>query len=257
MKTSSKQGNDTTYYLLQIAGVIALVGLWQFSAERGWIDATFFGKPSDIYLFLKNGFFQSKTLWRELGYTLAATGISFVSGSVGAVAAGLLFAALPKLQRAVDPYLTLFNAMPRIALAPLFLLWFGLGLGSKVAVGFSLTFFIVLSSTTAGIRGLNADFLTLSRSLGCTPVQIFFKVTLPSAVPVIFSGLRLGLIYAMLGVVGGELIAAEHGLGQQLAYLQSNFDTSGVMAILFLLAVLGLVITTGMTWLERRLLHWQ
>jgi NitT/TauT family transport system permease protein len=101
----------------------------------------------------------------------------------------------------------------RIALAPLFILWFGLWIGSKIAVGASLTFFIVQSTTVAGIRGVNPDHVTLSRTLGATPLQRFVLVTLPGAVPVLFSGLRLGLIYAMLGVIGAEIIAAEHGLG--------------------------------------------
>jgi NitT/TauT family transport system permease protein len=157
----------------------------------------------------------------------------------------------------MDPYLTVLNAMPRLALAPLFLLWFGLGLGSKVAVGTSLAFFIVLANTVAGIRGVSQDLVTLSRSLGATPRQVFFKVTLPSAVPVIFSGLRLALIYSMLGVVGAELIAAEHGLGQVLAYLQSTFNMNGVMALLALLALLGMIVTQGMTRLEKALLRWQ
>ena len=157
----------------------------------------------------------------------------------------------------MDPYLTVINAMPRFALAPLFLLWFGLGIGSKIAMGTSLSFFIVLANTVAGIRGVPQDFLTLSRSLGATPMQLFFKVTLPSAVPVIFSGLRLGLIFSMLGVVGAEIIAAEHGLGQTLASLQSNFNMDGVMALLFLLAGLGMVVTKGMERLERWLLRWQ
>jgi NitT/TauT family transport system permease protein len=256
MKPNSKR-QGIVYYAGHAAGLAAVIVLWEVAAQRGWVDATFFGKPSAILGFLEDGFVTGKSLWRELGYTLGATLLSFIGGSLAAVAAGMLFAALPRLHRALDPYLTLFNAMPRIALAPLFLMWFGLGIGSKVAVGLSLAFFIVLSSTLAGIRGVNADILTLSRSLGCSPIQIFFKVTLPSAVPIIFSGLRLGLIYSMLGVVGAELIAAEHGLGQQLAYLQSNFDTSGVMGILLLLAALGLLITTGMSRLERKLLGWQ
>jgi NitT/TauT family transport system permease protein len=164
---------------------------------------------------------------------------------------------LPRFHRAAEPYLTLVNAMPRIALAPLFLLWFGLGIGSKIAVGFSLTFFIVLSATIAGIRGVDSDHLILSKALGANQQQIFFKVTLPSAVPVIFSGLRLGLIFALLGVVGAELIAAEHGLGQTLAYLQSTFSMDGVMALLFLLACVGFGLTTLMNQLERALLDWQ
>lgn len=239
------------------AFIAVLVGIWELAASRGVLDPTFFGRPSGIVAFLWKGFAGGGKLWLELGYTLLGAAISFVLGSVCAVALGLVFAMLPAFHRAAEPYLTLLNAMPRIALAPLFLLWFGLGIGSKVAVGVSLTFFIVLSATVAGIRGVNSDHLVLSKALGATQRQVFFKVTLPSAVPVIFSGLRLGLIFALLGVVGAELIAAEHGLGQTLAYLQSTFYMDGVMGILFLLAFLGLAVTTLMNRIERALLSWQ
>jgi NitT/TauT family transport system permease protein len=207
--------------------------------------------------YLWKGLVDSRDLWLDLGYTVGGTLVSFAVGSLAAVVTGALFVAFPRLERAVDPYLTVINAMPRIALVPLFILWFGLGIGSKIAVGVSLTFFIVLSSTIAGIRGVEADHLTLSRALGARPLQLFWKVTLPSAVPVIFSGLRLGLIYAMLGVVGAELLAAEHGLGQTLAQAQSQFNMDGVIALLLLLALMGLVVSAGMTRLERRLLEWR
>lgn len=124
-------------------------------------------------------------------------------------------------------------------------------------MGFSLTFFIVLSATVAGIRGVSQDHVTLCRTLGAGAATTFFQVTLPGAVPVIFSGLRLGLIYALLGVVGTEIIASEKGLGQSLAYLGSTFDINGVMALLLVLALLGVAIVRFMTWIEKRLLHWQ
>ena len=237
--------------------IAAFIGLWEFLSARGILDPTFFGRPSGIVMYLWNGFIVERNLWTDLFYTILAATIAFWGGSLAAILVGLLFAMLPRVHRACEPYLTLFNSMPRIALAPLFLLWFGLGIGSKIALAVSLTFFIVLSSTVAGIKGVNSDHLVLSRALGAKPGQVFFKVTLPSAVPIIFSGLRLGLVYALLGVVGAELIAAEHGLGQVLAYLQSTFDMDGVMALLFLLALLGLSITFIMNWLERRLLVWQ
>jgi NitT/TauT family transport system permease protein len=237
--------------------IVLFVILWEQAATRGMLEPTFFGRPSGIISYLWKGFVTEGRLWLELGYTLLGAGISFLGGSLCAIALGLVFVEFPRFHRATEPYLTLVNAMPRIALAPLFLLWFGLGIGSKVAVGFSLTFFIVLSATIAGIRGVDRDHLVLSRSLGATPSQIFFKVTLPSAVPVIFSGIRLGLIFALLGVVGAELIAAEHGLGQTLAYLQATFSMDGVMALLLLLALMGLGFTALMNKLERTLLVWQ
>lgn len=237
--------------------IVAFIAAWEVLARTGYLNPSFFGRPSGIALFLWNGFIAGSRLWLELGYTLYGAAVSFLLGSLAAFLLGLIFMFFPWLQRAMEPYLTLLNAMPRIALAPLFLLWFGLGLGSKIALGVSLVFFIVLSATVAGIRSASSDHILLSRALGASPQQIFFKVTLPSAVPIIFAGLRLGLIFALLGVVGAELIAAEHGLGQTLAYLQSTFDTNGVMAILILLAVIGLMVTSCMNMLEQRLLAWQ
>lgn len=237
--------------------LVVLLGAWEYAARMRWVDPTFVGQPSGIFEFLWVNMIQSHKLWIDLGWTLLGTFTSFILGSVAAVLAGLLFVTVPRLERFVDPYLTAFNAMPRIALMPLFILWFGLGIASKIAIGFSLAFFIVLSSTVAGMRGLNQDHVTLTRTLGASPSRMFGFVTLPSAVPVIFSGLRLGLIYAMLGVVGGEIIAAEHGLGQNLAYLASTFNMNGVMALLLVLSLLGMAVAWSITLIERRLLRWQ
>jgi NitT/TauT family transport system permease protein len=236
--------------------ITLLLGLGELAAERRWLDPTFFGQPSGVAKFLWVHATSAK-LWSDLGWTMAGVLSSFALGSTAAFMVALTFVRWPALERFADPYFNAFNVMPRIALAPLFILWFGLGLGSKIAVGFSLTFFIVLSATVAGIRGVSADHLTLCRTLGASAATTFFQVTLPGAVPVIFSGLRLGLIYALLGVIGAEIIASEKGLGQWLAYLSSTFDINGVMALLLVLALLGVAIVRLMTWLEKRLLHWQ
>lgn len=235
----------------------AILGLWEWGTTQGWIDRALFGSPVGIAHFLWDGFFVSARIWKDLGWTAAATAIAFILGSAAALFVGLIFVTLPRFEKFISPYLSAINAMPRIALAPLFLLWFGLGIGSKIAVGFSLTFFIVLSSTTAGVRGVATDWITLSRTLGASPARIFYSVTLPSAIPVIFSGLRLGLIYALLGVVGCEIIASEHGLGQQVSYLGSTFNMDGVLGLLLVLALLGLGVTAFMDALEKRLLSWQ
>ena len=113
------------------------------------------------------------------------------------------------------------------------------------------------AAAVAGIRGVSQDHVTLCKTLGASAVSTFFQVTLPGAVPVIFSGLRLGLIYSLLGVIGAEIIASEKGLGQSLAYLGSTFEVNGVMALLLVLAVIGVSVMKTMTWLEKRLLHWQ
>src|SRR5689334_15301357 len=127
------------------AFVAGFLSLWEYGARSEFLPQTFFGSPAGIAKYLWGGFAVSGKLWLDLGYTVSGTLISFVLGSLLAMGLGLTFVVLPKLERAMDPYLMVFNAMPRIALAPLFLLWFGLGLGSKVAVGTSLAFFIVLA----------------------------------------------------------------------------------------------------------------
>lgn len=244
-------------FLQHLFLLAAALGLWEWAVRASWINVTFTGQPSGIVHFLWANMVQSSKLWVDLGWTLLGTCVSFFLGSIAALLVGLSFVGFPRLERFLDPYIAAFNALPRIALMPLFILWFGLGIASKIAMGFSLTFFIVLSSTVAGMRSISQDHLTLSRTLGVRPAQLFVLVTLPGAVPVIFSGLRLGLVYAMLGVIGGEIIAAQHGLGQSIAYLGATFDMSGVMGVLLVLSLLGMAIVWIMTALERKLLHWQ
>lgn len=237
--------------------IFAFLMVWEWAATHDWVDVSFTGQPSGIALYLWNNMVSHPTIWVGLGWTLLATFASFLLGTVTAVFLGLLFVAMPRFERFADPYVSALNAMPRIALMPLFILWFGLGIGSKVAIGFSLTFFIVLSSTVAGIRDVDQDHLTLSRTLGAKPLQIFRLVTLPGAVPILFSGMRLGLLYAMLGVVAGEIIASTHGLGQTLSFLGATFNMNGVMGVTLILALLGMLVARAMTLLERRLLRWQ
>ena len=234
-----------------------LFGLWEWVARTRVIDPILIGTPSGVVVYLWQEVVVTRSLIVDFGWTMTATLLAFMLGSVTGILTGMLFVMRPNLEAVVSPILLALNAMPRIALAPLFLIWFGLGIGSKIAIGFSLTYFIVLTNTVAGGRSVNPDHITLAETLGASGSQIFRKFTLPSAVPVIFNGLRLGLIFALLGVVGGELIASEHGLGQTLQLLAASFKTSGVFGVIILLSLVGVGITSGMTWLERRLLKWK
>lgn len=243
--------------LARIAVVAALFGVWELAAIRNWVDPVLIGTPHLMVAYLWDGLVVSRLLLTDLGWTLLGMALSFLLGSSAGILTGMLFVSRPRLEAVLDPILSAFNAMPRIALAPLFLIWFGLGLGSKVAVGFSLSYFIVLSSTIAGGRGVSQDHLTLARTLGASGTQLFRTFTLPSAVPVLFSGLRLALIYSLLGVVGAEVIASEHGLGQQLSLLAANFNTSGVFGVLILLSLIGVGLMSATSWIESHLLRWR
>jgi NitT/TauT family transport system permease protein len=247
----------TPLWLARLVFIAALLAVWQAVAWAGRIDPIFIGDPIGIARFLFNGFFVNQSLLLHLFWTITSTLIAFGLGTAAGIAVGLLFVMYPTAERFLDPILNGLNALPRIALAPLFLLWFGLGVASKIALGFSLTFFIVLASTTAGARAISQDHITLARTLGASGSQVFREITLPGAVPTIFSGLRLGLIYALLGVIGGEIIAAQFGLGQLLAYLAGTFQINGVFGVLFILAILGTLLTYAMTQVELRLLRWR
>lgn len=249
---------DVALMLIAHAGLLGLfLGSWEYAAAHNMIDPTFFGRPSQIGNFLIQGFVHGTKLWWELAWTFAGTLCAFLLGSIAAIITGFMFVSSPWLERFLNPYLSALNAMPRIALAPLFILWFGLGLGSKIAVGITLTYFVVLASATAGIRGVSQDHVVLMNTLGAKPHQMFWRITLPNAVPVMFSGLRLGLIYALLGVVGTEIIASQHGIGQQLAYFASMFNMSGVMGLLFVLAMVASLINLVLSRVEDFLRRWQ
>jgi NitT/TauT family transport system permease protein len=241
----------------QVALVVGLFAIWEAAALLHVIDASLFGDPVGIFAFLDDGLLVTGSIWRDTGSTLEAVALAFLFGSSAAIAVAAVFAHWPTIERLLEPIFTALNAMPRIALAPMFIIWFGLGIWSKVAVGSSLTFFIVLSATVAGIRSVSSDHLILARTLGADSLKIFRSITLPSAVPVVFSGLRLGLIYSILGVVGAEIIASRNGLGQEVAYMSSTFNIDGVMGVILLLAVIGYSVSQIMTSVERWLLRWQ
>lgn len=249
--------NSPTVLILQIVSLVLFLLLWEWAAKTRAVDPLFIGQPSKIFAYLYQSIFVDHELLKEAAWTLSETAAAFVLGSLAGIAFGLLFVLYEPLERFLDPLFSALNSLPRIALAPLFLLWFGLGPTSKIALGFSLTFFIVLNNTVAGARSVDSDWIILARMLGAGKAKIFFKVTLISAVPTIFSGLRLGLIYALLGVIGGEIIASQHGLGQLLSLLANTFETNGVFAVLFFLAALGVTLSKLMSAIEAYLLRWR
>lgn len=258
MKTTRPNASMSGLVLICRLLLVASIFIgWELAVRGNLISPMLFGQPSGIYQALVDGLLTHSTLWTDLGWTMASTFLAFLIGSGVALVLGMTFVVLPISEKILEPLLAALNAMPRIALAPLLILWFGLGMGSKVAIGASLVFFIVLQSVVAGGRGVNQDHLTLGTTLGLKPLHSFWKITMPTAVPVVFSGLRLGMMYALLGVVAGEIIASEHGLGQRVAYLTASFDVNGVWAVVFLLAAVGMMLSWSLGALESRLLRWR
>lgn len=240
----------------QLAFLAFLIGAWQLYAALGAGDPVLVKTPEQVWeAFVRLA--DGGTLLSDLWATLKATLIALVLGTVAGVVLGVGLALTPRVEAVVSPYIDAFNAMPRIALAPVFIVYFGIGMWAKVALAFTLVVFIVLINTRAGVRSADPDTLQLATVLGSSKLQRFTKVLLPVAAPSIFAGVRLGLIYSLLGVVGSELISAKDGLGQLVAASSANFDMASVYAVLLLLAVIAALLNLVTARIERWVLRWQ
>lgn len=232
------------YRLLVIATRVAIaaafIGIWALAVGTNWVSAFFVSTPAKTAEFLQNHWHELLTnAWA----TLEATLIAFALSAAAGIVSGLVLSENRFLSDVLNPYITALNSLPRIALAPLFTLWFGIGVESKVVLAFSLSFFVVLVNTTAGLKTVDESLLQLSSSLGCNSVQRFVRIKLPWAVPSIFAGLRLALIYAFLGVVTSEMLGSRNGLGQLIVYYSGIFRTDGVLAVLAVLGAAAVLLT--------------
>jgi NitT/TauT family transport system permease protein len=238
-------------------GVFALViGIWQALAEVGVLDPFFFSRPSAIALKMWH-WLASGYIWPHLGVTLLEAMLAFVIGTVVGVTAGLALARVELLAAVFDPYIRILNALPRVILAPIFILWFGLGIASKVALGVTLVFFVVFFNTFQGIREVDPAIRNNARMLQASDRQMLLHVYLPSAMAWIFSSLHTSIGFALVGAVVGEYIGSARGIGYVVAQAQGVFDTTGVFAGLILTSAVVLLIDLGINRLERYLLRWR
>ncbi|KAA9160923.1 ABC transporter permease [Amycolatopsis acidicola] len=240
----------------QVVLLVGFLALWEAAARNGWVNPMFVSSPSGIWEALVD-YLSSDELASSLGSTTLAVAESFVIGSVLGIAFGLVLGWSPFLDKVVSPFLVPVNTVPRIALAPLFVAWFGLTNTSKVVLGVSIVFFILVENARSAVKGLEQDQLTMARVIGLRGGKMLAKVVLPSAIPTIFAGLRLGITYAILGVIGSEMIAAKEGLGQDIVRYSTEFQIGSVFAVLILLVVLATLVSWVFGRIERYLLRWQ
>jgi sulfonate transport system permease protein len=235
---------------------IVLLGAWEAAAAGGVIDPFFVSRPSDIAIRIWT-WVSAGTLWRHLLVTLEESALGLVLGGALGVTAGFALARAPLAARVLDPYIMMLNAVPRVVLAPLFLLWFGLGIWSKVALAVTLVFFVMFFNTFQGVRDANRVIIDNVRMLGATEGQLVRHVLIPSALSWIFSSLQVSLGFAMVGAVVGEYLGAASGLGYVIAQAEGTFDTTGVFAGMFVLSAVVVTASAGVARLERWLLRWK
>lgn len=232
-----------------------MLGLWQLIASRQWLNPTLAKSPGETMRFLMTSA-ASGELWSNGLATMKAVLVAWVIGGVVGTVVGLGLGLSQRAERVLTPFIDAVNAMPRIALAPVFIIAFGIDTEAKVALAVSLVVFIVLSGARAGIHAADPDWLRLSVVMGAGKIQTFMKVFLPVALPSIFSALRLGLVYSLLGVVASELISARDGLGQLVSLYSGNFQMQAVYGILLVLALVAVALNQVTAAVERRLTRW-
>lgn len=255
-RRSAAVSHARSVWAWRILSVALFLGSWQFAVYDGLLDPFFTSSPVAIARYLGDAMLTS-SFWTDVGITLLEALVSFGIGSLGGILCGFLLAQSSVARDCLRPFLVVINSMPRVALAPLLIIWFGLGIGSKIAVGISLTFFVVLNGTLVGVDSVDPDHKLLSRQLGLGSKDVFCKVVLPSSVVSIFAALNLALIYGFLGVVVTEMLASPMGLGHLLQMNAGLLRTDAVLGIVFFLALLVAGLVYLLDCIESALLKWR
>jgi NitT/TauT family transport system permease protein len=246
---------------LQILVAFTLIGIWYVGSSvpifgTNFLPKFFFSTPQDVFWRIVK-MFSGTTIWRHIGITLTETMLAFVIGSVAGVVFGFWFARKPLVAAVFDPYLKMANALPRVVLAPIFMLWLGLGIWSKVALGVTLVFFIVFFNVYQGVKEVSPVVLANARMLGLNERQLFRHVYWPSALSWMFSSLHTSVGFALVGAVVGEYLGAAAGLGYLIHEAEGVFDVTGVFAGMAILAAFVLVVDAVVTQIEKALLVWR
>lgn len=255
-KGSQQHPPRTVRWLMQLGAVVFLLGTWQAVAELQLVNPAFTSEPSKFFVAFWTGLTQDNTL-SLMATTLYETVIGFVVAAGMGLVVGYGLAEFKLLDIISRPFMTAFNSLPRLALAPLFVLWFGLGSASRIALIVSLSFFIVVLNTYAGLQTTSRDHLLLARVVGATRRQRFFYFVLPAALPAIFAGLQLALTYAFLGAVVGEMLSGSQGLGGYLSLKLGTFETDAFFGALLLLVIVAVILAGLMRLVELRVVSWR
>ena len=232
--------------------LIALILLWEAGSRLGWVDAYFFSSPTEIW---RTAVVQAQkgTLWRDTAYTGAATLAGFVLGTVIGSAAGLVLWFSRRVTQVLEPWLIVLNALPKLALAPVLVILFGIGFGSKVVLAFLMTVVVAALSALGGVRAVDPALESLLVSLGAKRRQVFTHLVVPTAMPWIISGLRVNIALSMAGAIVGEFIASDRGLGRMVVYAGTTFDLKLVWVGVVALSLLSVAMYAGVVLLERLL----
>ena len=240
--------------------LVALLLIWQFGVV--WLDvpAYILPPPSEVVAALWKGLDAGLTsrggYWLHTGVTLWEGLLGFVIGSSAGLLLGTIISQVRIIEATFSLYLVAIQSLPKIALAPIIVLWFGFGLTSKVVIICLLTFFPLLVNSMAGFKAVEPERIELMRAIGANPWQTFWKVRLPSAMPYIFAGLDMAAVFAVVGAVVGEFVGAQRGLGVLILSMNAAMDTAGTFSVFIILSLIGVLLHGILKIVSRRVLFW-
>jgi NitT/TauT family transport system permease protein len=242
-------------WAIRVAIIAFVLAVWQSLTTFHLMNPVFIGSPGGT---LREFALQFATpiVTTDLGYTMRETLLGFVLGTLSGLLVGMLLAQSEMVEKAAAPLLTAANSLPRVTLAPLFIIWFGLGSTAKVALVISVVFFIMTINTVAGLTMPDTDRELLARTLGASRRQRLVHFVIPGAIPTLMAGLELSLVYSFLSAVVGEFVGGSHGLGVRLQEFANNFEVNKFFAVILLLAVITTLMAQMLQWAGRRATRW-
>jgi len=263
MRRTRPVGEPSTVFVvaLQLAVAAVVLGVWEALIRAEFADPLIFSSPLRIaerlVEMLSGEIIYGRTIFDHLAATLQQIAIGYVVGAVVGIVAGYLLGRSRIALAILEPYILALFSIPKIALAPLFIVVLGIGLWARVGIVFIEVFFVVFFNVLRGVLDVNREYIHIARIMGASQTQLTRRVILPAALPSIMLGLKLGVPFAMIGAVLGECIASNQGIGWLILYSSNSFDVGGVWASILLLVVITWVLSRVAAWVEARALRWQ
>lgn len=253
--TGRRLSRGLTINLLRLLFLVAVLGGWELASGRV-VSEFFVSKPSAIGAVLWEWLSDGSLLFHA-GITATEAFAGFAIGGVFGIAFGVLLGRSEVLAEVLQPFIMAFYSLPKVALAPLFVLWLGIGMEMKIVLTAAVVFFLVFLNTYTGVRSVNRELVTILSLMGAGERHILMEVVLPSAITWVFAGLRISVPYALIGAIVGELIASNRGLGYLLSSSAGQFSTAGVFAALLSIIALAVLLNLAVRWAEIRLMPWK
>ena len=242
-------------FFLRLLLIAAFLAAWEGFVRLFQIPLFILPTPSNVFVAFYRGFASSLYI-DHIWITVSETLLGFVLGTALAFMLGTVIALSRPVEYFLYPFIVMFQAMPKVALAPLIIVWFGLGITSKVVNAALVAFFPLMVNTIVGLRSAEEDKVNLMKSLAATRGQIFWMLQLPNAMPYIFAGLEIAMIFALIGAIVAEFVGAQAGLGMLIQSMNFTMDVAGQFSVLLLLSIIGLCLNWTVISVRKRVLFW-